>query len=113
MLKLFSKYHPEPFVISKSSDTVEITHFEKRNESLVHLIHHPARTYADTPYVIGNIEPLADFEISLKLENKPAYVFLENPENIPDLTYENGVLTVKIRNLHIHTVIIIGKNRAR
>ena len=107
ILRLARNNNPDPFILSKSSDTVEFTHFRKGNRILVNLIHHPAKTYDMCRYVIDTIEPIKDFKITLKLVNKPNLVFLERQDNVPEWSYQNGVLSVSIPNLHIHTVIVI------
>ena len=107
MLGLVRSNNPNPFMLSKSSDTVEFTHFRKKNQTIVNLIHHPAKTYDMCRYVIDKIEPIRDFKLTLKLDNKPNRVFIEQQDNMPEWSYQDGILSVSISNLHIHTILVI------
>jgi len=113
MLGLVMSNHPKPFMLAKSSDTVEFSHFRKGNLILVNLIHHPAKTYDMCRYVIGNIEPIKDLKIMMNLANRPKRVFLEQPDKVPEWSYQEGVLSVRIASLHIHTIVVVETTEGR
>ena len=88
---------------------MEITHFARDMQELLHLIHHPAPPLVDTAYVIDRIEPLETFTISVRLPRRPAAVYLEEPEDAVEWSYADGMLHVTVKDLHIHGVLIIDR----
>ena len=103
------RYHPGPFLIDKSSECVEITHFASDTQELVHLIHHPAPPLVDTAYVIDRIEPLETFTFSVRLPQRPAGVYLEQPEDAVEWSYAGGVLHVTVKDLHVHRLLVVDR----
>jgi hypothetical protein len=105
MLSLLNKFHPYPFVLSKSSKRVEITHFRKENTHILNLIKHPLPSAINANFVIDKIEPIKNLILEINLGIEPKKVYTIN--QVPKFEYKNGILNVILNELKIYECLSI------
>jgi len=97
------------FIEYKGQKFVDIVTAEKDGKLLINLTN-TSGIYSELRLrAYDEIQPLANIEITAKLEKEPANVLLQPGNIIPNFTYDSQTqkLTVNIDALHIHSVIVI------
>ena len=95
------------FVVAKSHENVEVTHFRRGVVDIVHLINHPLKLYSNSRYAIEKIDAIKGFEVKFSVSSSPKAVYLEDRGTTVEWAWENGTLTVRLNEFHIHNIIII------
>jgi len=109
MSDIIDSLDAEKFIEYKGQRFVDIVTSKKDGKLLINLTNTSGIYIENRIRAYDEIQPMANIEISVKLKNEPKSVMLQ-PENIiPDYKYDSKSerLTVKVENLHIHSVIVI------
>jgi len=99
---------PDPLVTVKGSHCVDVAVNRIGGKLAVNLIN-TAGPHADkSVYVFDEIPPIGPLEIMVRLPEKPSGVKLEPEGADLDFEYRDGLLTLVLPRLEIHSIILIG-----
>jgi hypothetical protein len=96
-----------PIVQLKGSKLVHITVNELKGKLAINLINAGGNHNSDKIYTYDELPALTDLTLDIRVPQKPQKI-MQQPENKPlNFTYKNGVATVLIPKLAIHSIIMV------
>jgi len=96
-----------PAVKLEGQRDIDVVLRRKDNKLLVHLVNASGMQVVDRYAVIDTIPEAGPLTLTVRLPEKPESVKLVPSGKITTWTWKKGILTVKIRRLKIHEVVVI------
>ena len=94
-------------IVKVNSTYVDVTVNKKGEKLLVNLINMLGLHNARGVRTFDEIPPLYNLDVQIKYDKAPKKVMIEPEKLIPEYEYKNGVITVKVEKLDIHSIITI------
>ncbi|MCD6307555.1 MAG: hypothetical protein J7M24_01020 [Candidatus Latescibacteria bacterium] len=104
---LVSELFPEPLVEVSGSGNVDVQVNRIGGRLAVNLVN-TSGPHGDTNVLtIDRIDPVGPLTVTVRCDAKPAGVTVEPGGRIPEYTYRDGVVMLKIPSLKIHDIVMI------
>lgn len=101
-------FEPTVTVLGETSDYVEVVLTEKEGKLCVNLLNTAGPHAVGAVRSYGQIPPLYDLTVKIKVKAAPVAVKVGPESYSAENEYADGVLTVKLKKLDIHTCITVG-----
>ncbi len=98
---------PEQLIRVTGDKGVHVALAKKQNDLLVHLINASGDHSNKTVYAYHQLRPVETLQVDIKLAKKPAAVWLEPSHDKMKFSYKNGVLSIKVPKVDLHSIIRI------
>lgn len=86
-------------------DYVDVVLTEKESKLLVNLVNYAGPHAVGTVRSYGQVPPLTDLTVKIKLPNEPRSVTVAPEAHTPKWSWDNGVLTLELDRLDMHVCI--------
>ena len=97
-----------PMVRVAGSEYVHVVLSRKGPATLVHLINTGGSHFNSRVFTYSEVPPLGPIKVQVRRDRKPSAVRLQPGGEIPDHTFAQGVLTVIVPKLDVHSIIEIS-----
>lgn len=108
MNDLVERLFPGPAVKVTGSEYVHTIFGRKNSSVIVHLINTGGSHFNNRVFTYGEVPPLGPITIQLRIDKRPATVLLQPEGRQLNHHFENGILTVTLPRLEIHSIIEIS-----
>jgi Hypothetical glycosyl hydrolase 6/Beta-galactosidase trimerisation domain len=104
--RVMTTLFPEPMVELSGPPCIDMSVRRKGEQLLVHLANTAGMQVTSAYTILDYVPPVGSLTLRIKMDAPPAAVSLV-PAGVVDHTWQDGVLTVKLPTVEIHTVVVI------
>lgn len=97
----------EPTVKIKGSSYIDVVIAQKDDKLLINLINMLGEHNVCGVRCFDEISPLYNIDVEIKCDKEPESVWVEPQHTVPEYKYQNGILSVKVEKLDIHSIITV------
>ena len=108
---LVRELFPDPLVKISGSGFVEVVLAEKNGQLIVHLVNTAGQQGNPRIAVFNEIPPIGPLQVRVRMPDVPKVVTLEPGASLPECRHADGMLTVTVPRLEVHTMVVVGEGR--
>ncbi|MGH9453264.1 MAG: alpha-amylase family protein [Terriglobia bacterium] len=97
---------PQPMVKAEAPSTAEISVTTQQGRQIVHILHYPAERRAPDLDVVEDVIPLVNVNLSLRVSERPAKVYLAPQKEELKIKYNSGYAEVVVPLVHGHQMVV-------
>jgi hypothetical protein len=98
-----------PMVSVTGSEYIHTVLSRKGSRTMVHLINTGGSHFNSKVFTYSEVPPLGPIAVRIRLDNTPSSVRLQPEGTTPEHSFHDGILTVKVQRLEIHSIVEISQ----